>query len=77
MTDRTDASADDFDPNDASRHPDNRLGGTMDAPPTPSADTFAREMVGGEDEPELPIVGEGEVDTTPELPTHEHRDGSA
>ena len=77
MTDRTDAPKDDLDPNDASRNPVDRLGGTMDAPPNPTADHFARETVGGETEPELPVVGEGDVDTTPELPTHEHRDGDA
>lgn len=49
----------------------NRLGGTLDLPPIPSADTFAREQIGGDIEPDLPVVGEGEVDETPELPTRE------
>ena len=38
-------------------------------PPSPSADHFARELNGGDPEPELPIVPAGEVDDEPELPT--------
>lgn len=56
-----------------------RLGGTMDAPPNPTADTFAREVeLGGELEPDLPIVSSDEADVAsePELPTRVARSGS-
>lgn len=56
-----------------------RLGGTMDAPPNPTADTFAREVeLGGELEADLPIVSVAEADAAnePELPTHVTRTGS-
>jgi hypothetical protein len=69
MSDSSDR-ANDQGPAGDEQQPGNVLGGTMDAPPIPSADTFARELIGGEEEADLPVVGTGEVDDEPELPTN-------